>query len=230
MQDITIYDHSNYGEAYDAMARHVSDMSGLDRIIFEDCNLSAGRVVAPHMNMKAYPHWLCPEYIVRKIGCELQEAADLLDCWVMLDPTQEMIETFLSWVKARGVEKALAYFEKLAMALAEVENIDPDDVTEDPEPGYEAPDPYRYHVVGEYPEDDQKAWLHNQPRWFKNLIAKSFKHIRLFQLDPIRKPLTLDITSCETQCIPRNIYRQQRTVIQKPGQTQTDSTASGTNF
>ena len=134
------------------MARHVSDMSNLDRIIFEDCDLSAGKVVAPHMNLKPYPHWLCPEYIARKIGCGLKEAAELLDCWVILDPTHEMIETFISWVKARSVEKALAYFEKLAMALAEVENMDPDDVTESPEPAYDAPDLYRYHTVGEYEE------------------------------------------------------------------------------
>ena len=104
------------------------------------------------MNLKPYPHWLCPEYMARKIGCRLQEAADLVDCWVILDLTHEMIETFISWVKARGVEKALAYFEKLAMALAEVENMDPDDVTESPEPAYDAPDLYRYHTVGEYEE------------------------------------------------------------------------------
>jgi len=166
-----LFDHSDYGEAYDAMARHVSDMSGLDRIIFEDCDLSAGKVVAPHMNLKPYPHWLCPEYIARKIGCRLKEAADLLDCWVILDPTHEMIETFISWVKAKGVEKALAYFEKLAMALAEVENMDPDDVTEPPEPAYDSPDLYRYHTVGEY-EDDDKVWLELQPGWYQALVKK----------------------------------------------------------
>ncbi|MBW2026574.1 MAG: hypothetical protein JRI90_14575 [Deltaproteobacteria bacterium] len=172
MENLTgLFDHSDYGEAYDAMARHVSDMSNLDRIIFEDCDLSAGKVVAPHMNLKPYPHWLCPEYIARKIGCGLKEAADLLDCWVILDPTHEMIETFISWVKARGVEKALAYFEKLAMALAEVENMDPDDVTESPEPAYDAPDLYRYHIVGEY-DDEDKTWIELQPGWYQALVKK----------------------------------------------------------
>lgn len=170
----SLYDHSDYGEAYDAMARHVSEMSGLDRIVFEDCGLVSGKVAAPHMNLKSYPHWLCPEYVARKIGCDLQDAANLLDCWVMLDPTQEMVETFISWVKAKGVEKALPYFEKLAIALAEVENIDPDDVTESDEPEYEAPDLYRYHTIGEYEEDEDedKPWMELQPGWYQYLIRK----------------------------------------------------------
>jgi hypothetical protein len=170
----SLYDHSDYGEDYDAMARHVSEMSGLDRIIFEDCDLVSGKVAAPHTNIKSYPHWLCPEYVARKIGCHLQDAANLLDCWVMLDPTQEMVETFISWVKAKGVEKAIPYFQKLAMALAEVENIDPEDVTESDEPAYEAPDLYRYHTIGEYEEDEDedKPWMELQPGWYQSLIQK----------------------------------------------------------
>jgi hypothetical protein len=169
----SLYDHSDYGEAYDAMARHVSEMSGLDRIIFEDCDLVSGKVVAPHLNLTPYPHWLCLEYVARKIGCDFQEAANLLDCWLMLDPTHEMVETFISWVKIRGVEKALPYFERLAMALAEVENIDPDDVTESDEPEYETPDLYRYHTVGEYEEDEEeKPWMELQPQWYQSLIRK----------------------------------------------------------
>lgn len=162
----------DYGESFEGMARHVSDMSGLERIIFEDCDLVAGKVTAPHMNLKAYPRWLCPEYISRKIGCDLREAADLVECWVMLDPTQKMIECFISWVAVKGVEKALPYFEKLAMALAEVENVDVDDVTEDDEPEYPSQDLFAYHPVGEYPDHDHISWIEKQPAWFQGLISK----------------------------------------------------------
>ena len=89
---------------------------------------------------------------------------------MMLDPTHEMVETFIRWTKARGVGKALSYFQKLALALAEVENIDPEDVTESPEPEYHAPDEYAYHVIGEYPEDEETPWIDTQPLWFKVLI------------------------------------------------------------
>jgi hypothetical protein len=167
-----LYDHSDYGEAYDGMARHVSDMSGLERMVFEECDLVSGKVAAPHMNLKAYPHWLCPEYIARKTGCDLRDAVDLLDCWVMLDPTREMVETFISWLKVKGVKKALAYFESLAVALAEVENLDPEEVTEPEEPEYAAPDLYRYHPVGENEEEEEETWMELQPRWYQALIEK----------------------------------------------------------
>jgi len=173
MQDITqIYDHSEYGEAYDGMARHVSAMSGLDRIIFEDCDLVSGKVCAPHENLVPYPHWLSVDYVAHKCACSYKEAKDLLDCWIILDATQEMVETFIRWIKLRGVEKALPYFERLAMALAEVENIDLEDVTENPEPEYRAPDEYAYHVIGEYREDEESTWMETQPKWFRKLIAK----------------------------------------------------------
>ncbi|MBW2000845.1 MAG: hypothetical protein JRJ29_23150 [Deltaproteobacteria bacterium] len=62
MQDITqIYNHSEYGEAYDGMARHVSAMSGLDRIIFEDCDLVSGKVCAPpRTSLIAGSSWMQP--------------------------------------------------------------------------------------------------------------------------------------------------------------------------
>ncbi len=47
-----LFDHSSYGEAFIGMAKHVADMTMLERQIFEDCTISAGRVVAPHLNTK----------------------------------------------------------------------------------------------------------------------------------------------------------------------------------
>jgi hypothetical protein len=162
----------DYGESFEGMANHVSEMSGLERIIFEDCELVTGKVAAPHMNLKAYPYWLCPEYIAKKTGCSLKDASDLLECWVMLDPTQKMIECFISWVSAKGVEKALPYFERLAMAMAEVENISVDDVTESDEPEYGGQELYAYHPVGEYPDDNRTPWLETQPSWYQVLIRR----------------------------------------------------------
>jgi hypothetical protein len=159
-----------YGEGWEGMAEHVHDMSALDRIIFEECEPSETKVMAPHLNLKAYPHWLCPEYIAPRIGCDLHEAANLLDCWVMLDPTQQMVETFIAWTKARGVESSLRYFEKLALALAEVENIDVDDATETEDVDYAAPDLYRYHVLGEDESKAETPWIECQPKWYRTLI------------------------------------------------------------
>lgn len=92
----------------------------------------------------------------------------------MLDPTRDMVETFISWTRARGTERALSYFQNLGLALAEVENIDPDDVTQNDAPDYEAPDLYRHHVVGEYEEDEdqERPWIELQPAWFQGLLRK----------------------------------------------------------
>jgi hypothetical protein len=70
------------------------------------------------------------------------------------------------------VKKALAYFESLAVALAEVENLDPEEVTEPEEPEYAAPDLYRYHPVGENEEEEEETWMELQPRWYQALIEK----------------------------------------------------------
>ena len=188
MEDLReLYDHSDYGEAYIGMAKHVSEMSSLDRIIFEDCDLSAGKVVAPHLNYNSHPYYLCPEYVAKRIGCSLRDAATLVDCWSILDATQEMVETFISWVKARWIEKGISYFERLAKAAAEAEAIDPEDVTEDPEPYGDVPDTYSYHVIGEYPEDDNTPWIEKQPRWFRKLIEKVKKCNKLDELTKIGK-------------------------------------------
>jgi len=174
MEDLRLlFDHTEYGEAYEGMARHALDMTQLDRMILEDCNLVSGKVVAPHLNTKSYPFWLCPEYIAKRVDCSLREATNLVDCWSILDATQKMVERFISWIKARGIEKALPYFEKLATALAEVEAIDSEDATETDGPTYTAPDLYQYHTIGEYDdEDDNKPWIKCQPKWYQFLIRK----------------------------------------------------------
>jgi len=187
----------DYGEGFEGMARHVSDMSCLDRVVFEDCCSVSGKVTAPHLNLTPYPHWLCPEYVARKAGCELKQAVDLLDCWVILDADRRMVETFISWVEERGADKALPYFERLAMALAEVENVDPEDATEPEGPEYDAPDLYAYHPVGEYCRDGEPKWMDRQPDWYRDLIAEvkacpDLDTLRALGKDVYAKDLTHD--------------------------------------
>jgi hypothetical protein len=76
-----------------------------------------------------------------------------------------MVQCFISWIKAKGIEKGIAYFEHLAMQLAEVE------VYWDQE---EIPDLYAYHVIGydELTEALELTWEERQPRSYKSLLAK----------------------------------------------------------
>ena len=59
-----------FGEDWEGMACHVHDeMNTLDRIIFEDCQLSADNttVMAPHPNFSTSPYYLTPRWIISKI-------------------------------------------------------------------------------------------------------------------------------------------------------------------
>jgi len=118
-----------YGEGWEAMASHVSDMGGLDRQIFQECQVSAGKVVAPHPNIEApHPYWLGPRWISRKLKCSVRDAAALADSWVILNVTKSMVDKFVDWLNQEGKFPAgLQYFMDLASKVAEVEVFNPED-------------------------------------------------------------------------------------------------------
>ena len=176
--EINLFNHEDYGEAYLGMAFHVRDMNQLDRMIFEDCAVTDGAVVAPHLNVKSRcPVHLRPEILQRRIGCAFHQAVALADAWSIIEATPKMVDAFIGFVKAKGIEAGVAYFEHIAMNLAEVEvswdhnademfhdtdaggdgrddaDDDGDDTLDwfgDPEEAYreEVPDLYAYHVIG----------------------------------------------------------------------------------
>ena len=193
--EIALFNHEDYGEAYLGMAFHVRDMSQLDRMIFEDCAIADGAVVAPHLNVKSRcPVHLQPEILQRRIGCAFHQAVALADAWSIIEATPKMVDAFIGCVKAKGIEAGVAYFEHIAMKLAEVEvswdheaaeplQTDADDDADDgfepsgdPDEAYreEIPDLYAYHVIGydELAEAMDLTWEERQPRSYKGLLRK----------------------------------------------------------
>jgi len=176
--EIDLFNHEEFGEAYLGMAFHVRDMSQLDRIIFEDCTVADGAVVAPHLNVKSRcPVHLRPEILQKRIGCTFHQAVSLADAWSIVEATAKMVNEFIVGIKAKGIEAGVAYFERLAMELAEVEvswehevgESLPDDGGDDDDHGgigdgagddfdlsgdtdeayrEEIPDLYAYHAIG----------------------------------------------------------------------------------
>ena len=176
--EINLFNHEDYGEAYLGMAFHVRDMNQLDRMILEDCTVADGAVVAPHLNVKSHcPVHLRPEILRKRIGCTFHQAVALADAWSIIEATPKMVDAFIGWIKAEGIEASVTYYEYLAMNLAEVEvswdhdaellNNDADcngdgrgddaddtdgalDLSWDPDDAYqeEIPDLYGYHVIG----------------------------------------------------------------------------------
>ena len=121
-EEISMFNHDDFGEGFLAMAYHVRNMSQLDRMIFEDCLVVDGAVVAPHLNVKSRcPVHLRPEILQKRIGCTFHQAVMLADAWSIIEATPKMVDTFILWIQAKGIENGLSYFEHLAMKLAEVE-------------------------------------------------------------------------------------------------------------
>jgi hypothetical protein len=202
-EEISLFNHDDFGEGFLAMAYHVRDMSQLDRMIFEDCLVVDGAVVAPHLNVKSRcPVHLRPEILQKKIRCTFHQAVMLADAWSIIEATPKMVETFILWIQAKGIDNGLSYFEHLAMKLAEVEVswdsdaaepllgddaiVDGDDdhagaddsfdLPVDPDETYreEIPDLYGYHIIG---YDDvaflgEKNWEQKQPEWYLSLLFK----------------------------------------------------------
>jgi hypothetical protein len=102
-------------------------LAPLDRQLFQDCRKVQGKVVGRHEAVVRTPWYLTSQYLSRKLGCPVAQAAQLADAFAILDADAAMVETFLGWVKTRGVDAALAYFSTLATAAAEAESIDPED-------------------------------------------------------------------------------------------------------
>jgi hypothetical protein len=192
--EIDLFNHEDFGEGYLGMAYHVREMSQLDRVLFEDCAVADGAVVAPHLNVRSRcPVHLRPEYLQKRIGCTFQQAAVLADAWSIIEATAKMVDVFIVWIKARGIDQAAAWFEHLAVQLAEVEvswdaeAIEPlqgddagdrDDAHDhdggDEDDQEEIPDLYGYHVIGydELTEAMELTWEERQSRSYKSLLKQ----------------------------------------------------------
>ncbi len=192
--EIDLFNHEEFGEAYLGMAFHVRDMNQLDRIIFEDCAVADGAVVAPHLNVKSRcPVHLRPEILQKRIGCTFHQAVALADAWSIIEATAKMVNEFIIGIKAKGIEESIAYFERLAMELAEVEvswehevgESLPDDGGDDDYGGIndgdgddayreEIPDLYAYHAIGydELAEAMELTWEERQSRSYRSLLTK----------------------------------------------------------
>jgi hypothetical protein len=101
--------------------RHPDDfdehpLSPLDRQLFQDCRKVQGKVVGRHEAVVRTPWYLTSQYLSGTLGCPVAQAAQLADSFAILDADATMVETFLGWVKARGVDAGLAYFSRLATA------------------------------------------------------------------------------------------------------------------
>jgi len=184
-----LFDHNDFGEAFIGVAKHAADMTQLDRMIFEDCvfngdPLGGGKVLAPHFNIKEDCRYhLRPEAIQRRIQqteteCTFAQAVSLCDAWAIIEATDKMVDTFILWIKAKkSAQKAVAYFENLAMQLAQVEASEDDFEcldSEEPflEETYAPTEMVRYHPIGHDDSEEEQTWESRQTFNYRKLLAR----------------------------------------------------------
>jgi len=166
-----LFDHEPWGGVPDGIGPHVNDMPILDRIIFEDCIESGGKVQAPHPNLYDVKYYKRPETIMRKCKCSMEDATNLCRFWKTIGDTPAMVNKFTRWVKNKGVSGALKYFGNLATQLSEVESVSPEEFIEALHSDPSAPDPYKYHPIGEAADDpEQSDYYETAPDWVKGIL------------------------------------------------------------
>lgn len=135
----------------------------MDRMIAEEGSVAPdGSFVVPHLRKSADSQvsYLRPEFIARLAGCSMKQAIYLADYFSILDSTYEMVVTFCRWIRKRGIEKALIYFQNLATELGLVEatssvepvaSVDPDGNVEPESPKVTVGSPWGWHKLGSLP-------------------------------------------------------------------------------
>jgi len=106
-----------FGEGFWGMSEHCSDLSQLDRQIFEQCWDGSGNVQRPGTNVPQISKLQRVEVVARQCSCTLGQAEDLIDFFGIIDDSGRLHPEFIRWVQKRGVDKALPYFEGLAGEL-----------------------------------------------------------------------------------------------------------------
>ncbi len=127
--DIQLYDHNQFchGEGWEAMAEHALAMTGLERLIFEDCYpVGSSHVCAPAYNAQTLPRRQRVEWLTQFLPHSAEEVAQLIEAWNTIEATPEMVDTFISWCAERDPHASKSYFESLASELEDAQS-DPAD-------------------------------------------------------------------------------------------------------
>ena len=150
-----LFNHEGFGEAFIGMSVHASRMTQLERMISEDCVGTGCSVLAPHMNIKQSCNYhLRPEAVQKRIiqaqvECTFAQAVSLCDAWSIIEANAKMVSTFILWIKAKGTEAAVAYFEHLAFELGSAECPEEDcESLDNPENSDPSPSEIAYHPIG----------------------------------------------------------------------------------
>ena len=130
LQNYLEADQISYGEDWEGMASHVSDMHALDRIIFEDCYYptNGGMVSHPRLiHSDGKTKYFRYEYIARRLQCNSTTAERFITDWQRLNLTNTIIEKIITGIqKKNSLAKASLYFTRMAASMPDVDLMERD--------------------------------------------------------------------------------------------------------
>lgn len=194
VNDKELFNHGDFGEGGTAMASHVATMTGLQRMIFEDCVCAPnGDILAPHVKKGAgTPVQFTPEYLKIMFSCTIPQATELATAFEKMSLNRQAVDFLAKFDKEFGklnIDTKIAKMNSLAdeldkitvtiaeeMAKAEETDVpgeqnDAEQHLETAETTPETTDsPIGYHKIGDgIPEKD---WFDKQPAWFNQQVDK----------------------------------------------------------
>lgn len=201
--DKELFDHNKYGEGWIGMAKHVSEMSGLQRQLFEDCLMSAGGdILAPHdsTNMPGTPAQYAVSYIKQGMKCTYDEALSLSGSFEDLGFSKNFVDLIFKKYADKPIAETVETFKFFADEAKKEEKPQ----TEEAMPPENEPDELNlaeknaeeekpasgsgisYHKIGDGIPD--KTWFEKQPLWFQ-AKAKEIETADLAKLKTISQDL-----------------------------------------
>ena len=162
-------DPAAFGEGYEAMAQHVSEMTGLDRMIFEDgvASVDGSVVMAPYLTFSSGPRHQQPEHLVWAVGCSYSQAVDFQAAFNVIGNSKELIEFYVSQIKEQGIEISLRYFGHLAADLAQQQVMPETEACPEAFESETPADPFVYHTIG---VRDLPDYFDRVPEWFRETL------------------------------------------------------------
>ena len=113
-----IFDHSEFGEGFEGMARHISHMSPFERMDFEDLEQCGNKILAPHENIVDLPYYHTLDYLNKKIGANLIQLEEYRDLLINLEADKATCTEFERWIKEKGIDETIRYLKMLVIEMA----------------------------------------------------------------------------------------------------------------
>jgi len=99
---------------------HRPHLTQLDRHEYEACALAGTKIMMPHANNKG-PRHMTTEFISNIANCSHDDARNLLDCFIVLETTEQMVKTYSFMARERGAEAVVDYLWRYVMGAVEAE-------------------------------------------------------------------------------------------------------------